>query len=296
MRNGVFLLLKQIPVIIGSVLLIIGSFCAFLERKKKGDKDNKKQIFPIIIEKKKNMMEKLKHIKAIAFDADDTLWALQNYFEEVEHEYCQLLSEFGSEKEISAALLETESKNMPDLGYGCKAFTISLVENAVKVSHGKVEANVIAQIVDLGKSLLHLDAKPLEGVEKTIACLKDRLIQNAGNASLKYKLAVFTKGELMDQENKLWRSGLQRYFDVVSIVSDKTPEAYRRLCRELEVSPAELVMVGNSFKSDIAPALKIGASAVHIPFHTTWAHEKTEEFEHPKLRRISRFEELLDVL
>ena len=156
------------------------------------------------------MLEKLKHIKAIAFDADDTLWALQNYFEEVEHEYCELLSEYGNEKEISAALLETEGKNMSDLGYGCKAFTISLVENAVKVSHGKVEANVIAQIVDLGKSLLHLDAKPLEGVEKTIACLKDRFIQNAGNASLKYKLAVFTKGELMDQENKLWRSGLQR--------------------------------------------------------------------------------------
>ena len=100
----------------------------------------------------------------------------------------------------------------------------------------------------------------------------------------------------MDQENKLWRSGLQRYFDVVTIVSDKTPKAYHRLCRELDVTPDELVMVGNSFKSDIAPALKIGASAVHIPFHTTWAHEKTEEFEHPKLRRISRFEELLDIL
>ena len=241
-------------------------------------------------------MDRFKDIRAIAFDADDTLWALQEYFEEVEHEYCELLSEYGKEKEISAALLETESGNMADLGYGCKAFTISLVENAVKVSKGKVSAYVIAQIIGLGKSLLHIDAKPLEGVEKTIACLKDRFLQNAGNASLKYKLAVFTKGELKDQENKLWRSGLQRYFDVVSIVSDKTPEAYRRLCRELEVSPAELVMVGNSFKSDIAPALKIGASAVHIPFHTTWAHEKTEEFEHPKLRRISRFEELLDIL
>lgn len=192
-------------------------------------------------------MEKLKNIKAIAFDADDTLWALQNYFEDVEHEYCELLAEYGKEKDISAALFETESKNMADLGYGCKAFTISLVENAVKVSHGKVEANVIAQIVDLGKSLLHLDAKPLEGVEKTLACFREMK---------KYKLAVFTKGELMDQENKLWRSGLQRYFDVVTIVSDKTPKAYHRLCRELDVTPDELVMVGNSFKSDIAPALK----------------------------------------
>ena len=122
--------------------------------------------------------------------------------------------------------IQTESGNMADLGYGCKAFTISLVENAVKVSHGKVEANVIAQIVDLGKSLLHLDAKPLEGVEKTLACFREMK---------KYKLAVFTKGELMDQENKLWRSGLQRYFDVVTIVSDKTPKAYHRLCRELDV-------------------------------------------------------------
>ena len=241
-------------------------------------------------------MEKLKNIKAIAFDADDTLWALQNYFEDVEHEYCQLLAEYGKEKDISAALFETESKNMPDLGYGCKAFTISLVENAVKVSHGKVEANVIAQIVDLGKSLLHLDAKPLEGVEDTLAKIHDMKQDSLclGKTERKYKLAVFTKGELMDQENKLWRSGLQRFFDVVSIVSDKKPDAYRHLCKDLEVKPEQLLMVGNSFKSDVAPALQIGASAIHVPFHTTWAHEKVEEYEHPKLRQISHFSEILD--
>ncbi len=244
--------------------------------------------------------KKIENVKAIAFDADDTLWALQDYFEEVEHEYCQLLAEYGKEKEISASLFEVETENMPLLGYGCKAFTISLVENAVKVSHGKVEAKVIAQIVGLGKSLLSIDATPLEGVEKTLARLYEmKSLLGDGDASKekrKYKLAVFTKGELKDQENKLWRSGLQRYFDVVSIVSDKTPEAYRRLCHELEVKPNELVMVGNSFKSDIAPALKIGASAVHVPFHTIWAHEKVEEYEHAKLRRISRFDELLELL
>lgn len=234
-------------------------------------------------------MDRFKDIRAIAFDADDTLWALQEYFEEVEHEYCELLSEYGKEKEISAALLETESGNMADLGYGCKAFTISLVENAVKVSKGKVSAYVIAQIIGLGKSLLHLDAKPLEGVEETLALLHEKKKEGRG-----LKLAVFTKGELQDQENKLWRSGLQRYFDVVSIVSDKKSEAYRRLCRELDVQPSELVMVGNSFKSDIAPALSIGCSAIHIPAQSIWAHEKTEEYEHPKLRRISYFKEILD--
>lgn len=262
-------------------------------------------------------MEKLDHIKAIAFDADDTLWALQNYFEGVEDEYCDLLADYGSKEEISAALFETESGNMADLGYGVKAFIISLVENAIKVSEGKASARLIGRIVEVGKSLLHVDAKPLEGVEKTLAKLREMRLSNnsdssdaseASDASIasiaskegasdrKYRLAVFTKGELMDQENKLWRSGLQRYFDVVSIVSNKTPEAYRHLCKELEVSPEQLVMVGNSFKSDIAPALKIGASAIHIPFHTIWAHEKTEEFNHERLRRISHFEEILEIL
>lgn len=229
-------------------------------------------------------MEKLNHIKAVAFDADDTLWALQNYFEDVEDKYCDLLTDFGSKDEISASLFETECGNMEDLGYGAKAFTISLVENAIKISNGQVSAQVIGRIVKLGKTLLHLDAKPLEGVESTLDSLRN------------YKLAVFTKGELKDQENKLWRSGLRRFFDVVSIVSDKTPEAYRHLCKDLEVTPGELVMVGNSFKSDIAPALKIGASAIHIPFHTTWAHEKTEEFNHERLRRITHFSEILEIL
>ena len=253
-------------------------------------------------------MEKLDDIKAIAFDADDTLWALQNHFEDVEDEYCELLADYGSKEEISAALFETESGNMADLGYGVKAFIISLVENAVKVSKGKASAQLIGRIVEVGKSLLHVDAKPLEGVEKTLAKLREMKGLNSLDGSddsnsleeatsdRKYRLAVFTKGELMDQENKLWRSGLQRYFDVVSIVSNKTPEAYRHLCKELGVTPGELVMVGNSFKSDIAPALKIGASAIHIPFHTIWAHEKTEEFNHERLRRISRFEEILEVL
>lgn len=254
-------------------------------------------------------MKKMENVKAIAFDADDTLWALQNYFEDVEDEYCDLLSDFGSKEEISASLFETETENMEDLGYGAKAFTISLVENAVKVSEGRVPAKLIGQIVRLGKSLLHLDAKPLPEVEETLAKLREATASQGELASecqgrlaserqgeRKYKLAVFTKGELKDQENKLWRSGLQRYFDVVSIVSDKTPEAYRRLCRELGVTPEELVMVGNSFKSDIAPALKIGASAIHIPFHTTWAHEKAEEFEHERLRRITHFGEITSLL
>ena len=234
-------------------------------------------------------MEKISNIRAIAFDADDTLWALQNHFEDVEQAYCTLLADYGSKEEISAALFDTETANMEDLGYGCKAFTISLVENAVKVSRGMVPATIIGKIVQLGKSLLHLEATPLPEVEQTLQHLYQA---KEGH----YLMAVFTKGELKDQENKLWRSGLHRYFDLVEIVSDKTPDAYRRLCSRMGIKPSELLMVGNSFKSDIAPALQIGAAAVHIPFHITWAHEQTTEYNHPRLRRITHFSEISDAI
>ena len=237
--------------------------------------------------------DKLQSIRAVAFDADDTLWELQNHFEAVEHEYCRLLAPWGSSEEVSAELFATETANMADMGYGCKAFTISLVENAVRISRGDVTGDVVGRIVELGRSLLHINATPLEGVEPTL-----RELYNLKNAKGKRRLqlALFTKGELLDQENKLHRSGLAPFFDVVSIVSDKTEKAYRDLCAELEVTPSELLMVGNSFKSDIAPALQIGAYAVHVPFRTIWAHEKTEEFEHERLWRFDSLQQLKCIL
>lgn len=232
-------------------------------------------------------------IRAIAFDADDTLWELQPYFAAVEHRYCQLLADYGTADEISASLFATETANMADMGYGCKAFCISLVENAIKVSHGAVSGDTIGRIVALGKSLLHLDATPMEGVSDTLANLHSMRNESGER---RFRLAVFTKGELLDQENKLHRSGLARYFDVVSIVSDKTQVAYRHLCSQLGVRADQLLMVGNSFKSDVAPALEIGAWAVHVPFHTLWAHEQTEEYEHERLRRIANIREIIGLL
>lgn len=248
-------------------------------------------------------MKPFHDIKAIVFDADDTLWALQNYFEYVEEVYCSLLEEYGSKDEISASLFATETDNMEDLGYGVKAFIISLVENAIKVSDRKVSAELIGRIVNLGKSLLHLEATPLPEVEDTLKLLKEKCKTRLETESKEnspsdgaLKLAVFTKGELKDQENKLKRSGLLKYFDYVSIVSDKTPQAYHQLCKELNVLSDEMVMVGNSFKSDIAPALEIGSYAIHIPFQTIWEHEKTEEFEHERLRRITHFSEIIPII
>ncbi len=232
-------------------------------------------------------MEKFANVKVIAFDADDTLWDCQSYFDEVEREYCRLLAPFAPADEVSASLFRTEEANMALLGYGCKAFVLSLIENAVAVSGGRVGGGVIGELLRLGKRLLELPATPLPGVEETLARLHER-----GDR----RLVVFTKGELLDQQNKLRRSHLERYFHHVEIVSDKTERAFLSLCRRLRVAPASVLMVGNSLKSDVAPALAAGAQAVHIPFHVTWRLEQVEDFEHTRLVRIDRFGQLLDCL
>lgn len=226
-------------------------------------------------------------LRLLAFDADDTLWDCQSHFVEVEREYCDILADYGDAEAVSNSLFAVETSNMPLMGYGCKAFVISLVENALKISHGQITADKIGRIVEIGKSLLDIDAKPLPEVEQTLKALKD---------TNRYKMVMFTKGELLDQENKLRRSGLGQYLDGYEIVADKTPETFLALCRHNGVEPSEMAMIGNSFKSDIAPALKIGARAFHIPFHVMWKLEQTAEYGHPNLVRLSHFGELVEKL
>ncbi len=155
------------------------------------------------------------------------------------------------------------------------------------MTDGQVTGDVIGHIVAEGKELLHFPTTPLDGVVETLRVLREEQKENG------YKMVVFTKGELQDQQNKLIRSGLQPYFDDVVIVSDKTEEEYRRLCRLFEVNPNEMVMIGNSLKSDIAPALAIGAHAIHIPFHVVWQMEHFEPIEHDRMITISSMKELL---
>lgn len=229
----------------------------------------------------------LKPFKVIAIDADDTLWDCQSHFDNAEAAYCQLLADYNDAKHISDALFETEKLNMPSLGFGTKAFTLSLLETAIKVSGGSLSGKVVAEILQLGKALLSFPTTPLPGVEDTLIALNER------KGGEDYRLVVFTKGELQDQENKLKRSGLANYFDDVVVVADKTEEEYRHLCVNNEIRPSELLMIGNSFKSDIAPALAIGAYAVHVPFSVAWKMELAETFDHERLTTIENFKDLI---
>ena len=226
----------------------------------------------------------MQDIKYIAFDADDTLWDCQGHFERVMQELYTLLAPWVDRETAADELFATERKNMPLMGYGTKAFSLSMIETALRVSRHQIDARQLAWLQDECYSLLNLPATPLDEVEFTL-----KTLQLQG-----WPMAVFTKGELLDQEHKLQRSGLADYFEHVEITSDKTEHEFRELCRHLDIEPEELLMVGNSLKSDITPALAIGAAAVHIPFHVTWELEHSEHFEHPRLRHINHFSELLD--
>lgn len=228
-----------------------------------------------------------KLIKVIAFDADDTLWTNEPFFQEVEKQYTDLLKPYGTSEEISAALFQTEMKNLRLLGYGAKAFTISMVETALQVSQQKIAAEDICRIIDLGKSLLEMPIELLPGVKETLKALKEK-----GN----YKLVVATKGDLLDQENKLERSGLAPYFDHIEVMSDKTEKEYRRLLNILQIAPSEFLMIGNSLKSDIQPVLSLGGYGVHVPFEVMWQHEVVDTFTHDHLKQIKGVDELLSLL
>ena len=225
----------------------------------------------------------MKRWRVIAFDADDTLWDCQSHFDAVEKQLYRLIEPYCADP--ARELFLTESANMADLGYGCKAFTISIIETGLRVGGCRIDAAQLSTLLAACKQLLHLPATPLPGVEDTLAQIGDG-----------YRKVVFTKGELQDQENKLRRSGLLKYFDGVEITSDKGEPEFVALCKHQHVDPSELLMVGNSLKSDIAPALAIGAWAVHIPFYVTWQLEDIKDFDHPRLQKIARFSDLLEII
>lgn len=206
----------------------------------------------------------MNRIQVIAFDADDTLWDNETYFQQAEAEYCRLLAHVLPAEDVSRELLCTETQNVALYGYGAKSFTLSMIETALRITRGQVTGDTIARIIELGKSLLDMPVVPLPGVEDTLAHL-------AGA----YTLAVATKGDLLDQQRKLARSGLAAHFDHVEIMSDKRTDDYRRLMHTLRCPPEAFLMVGNSLRSDVEPVLAAGAWAAHVPFRLTWAHEQT---------------------
>jgi len=205
-------------------------------------------------------------IKVVGFDADDTLWVNEPYFRDAEKKFCQILLPYMNETETSVELFKTEIENLEIYGYGAKAFILSIIETALRISDGKISAVEVGRIIDLGKSILNQPLELLEGVENVLKQLQG-----------KYKLILVTKGDLLDQERKLQKSDLIGYFHHIEIMSDKHENNYKKLLARLDIQPHEFLMVGNSIKSDILPVVNIGSKAIHIPYHVTWQHENHHE-------------------
>jgi putative hydrolase of the HAD superfamily len=208
-------------------------------------------------------------IKVIGFDADDTLWVNETYFREAEEEFTSLLEHYETKNKIDQELFRTEIGNLELYGYGIKSFTLSMIESALDISNNKVSQTTLSKILDLGKKMIAHPVELLDDVEEVLSVLSE-----------KYRLIVLTKGDLLDQERKLDRSGLSKYFHHVEVLSDKKEVNYKNLLDHLEIGIGEFLMVGNSLKSDVLPILALGGQAVHVPFHTTWAHEEVDPASH----------------
>lgn len=209
-----------------------------------------------------------KNIKVIAFDADDTLWVNETYFREAEHKFAKLLAAYETENKIDQELFKKEINNLQFYGYGVKGFVLSMIECALELSNYNINQKSIETILNIGKEMLEKPIDLLDGVEDVLKTLQQ-----------KYKLIVATKGDLLDQERKLEKSNLLTYFHHIEVMSDKKEKDYKKLIKHLDIKPSELLMIGNSLKSDVLPLIKIGASAIHVPFHTTWVHEEVSKEE-----------------
>lgn len=220
-----------------------------------------------------------KKIKVIGFDADDTLWVNETYFREVEEEFSSLLEDFETKNMIDQELFKMEMKNLEIYGYGIKGFVLSMIESALELSNNTVSQATLSKILNLGKKMILHPVELLDGVKEVLEQLNEN-----------YRLVVLTKGDLLDQERKIERSGLTKYFHHIEVLSDKKEENYINLLDHLEIDVKEFLMIGNSLKSDVLPIINIGAQAVHVPFHTTWQHEevsiKKDDFKYLKINTL----------
>jgi putative hydrolase of the HAD superfamily len=202
----------------------------------------------------------------IAIDADDTLWHTERLYVDAQARFARLLARYHSPDWINQSLDQAESRNIAHFGYGIKSFALSMIETAVELTEGRISGQDIQVIIDLAKEMLGSQVELLEHVAETIPRLAE-----------KTPLMLVTKGDLLDQESKIARSGLGEYFQQIEVVSDKTSESYARLLKRHSILPERFLMVGNSLRSDILPVLELGASAVLIPYDLTWVHEQAEK-------------------
>lgn len=201
-------------------------------------------------------------IALVGFDADDTLWRSQDYFDAAQVEFERIISAYVDLTDIGRQLYEYEARNIAIFGYGVKGMVLSMVEAAVAITDARITATDIHHIVQLGKELLRHPVEVLPGVREAVEAIASDV-----------PVVLITKGDLFHQEAKVRDSGLADLFGRIEIVSEKDPQTYARVLREFDIHPSQFLMIGNSLRSDIAPVLELGGWGIHVPYHVTWVHE-----------------------
>jgi putative hydrolase of the HAD superfamily len=223
-------------------------------------------------------------ITTIAFDGDDTLWANEDLFQEIEEQFHAMLLSRHDRERIKSLLLATERRNLELFGYGAKGFTLSMIETALELAGEELSSAEVSQILQWGKELIDARRHPLDGAAETVAAL-------AGD----YELLLITKGDLVEQRRKVQASGLTDHFAAVEILAEKDAFHYRQILDRRGVHPTSFAMVGNSLRSDVLPVVELGGFGVHVPYHVTWAHETVElppGLPRSRYRRLDRLADL----
>ena len=209
----------------------------------------------------------------IALDADDTLWHTEPLFVRAQERFRAILARYPGAAPTDADLYARESRNIRYFGYGSKGFVLSLIETAVELTNGEIVGRDIQEIVDLAKEILDTPLELLEGATEVVEALAPT-----------HRLLLITKGDALEQEGKVARSGLAEHFTAVEVVGEKDEAAYRRVFARHRFDVSRVLMVGNSLRSDVLPVVRLGGMAAHVPYPTTWLHEVVaaeEAAEHP---------------
>lgn len=221
----------------------------------------------------------------IFFDADDTLWENEQFFRDAEVQFAELLREYTSPEGVQEMLWHKQEENIPLFGYGSKTYMIGMTDAAMELCGGHLPDRIYYGIKRIITGLAYHDFTILDGVEETLEALYGH-----------YTMVVATKGDAPEQMNKYRTSGLARYFHHCEVMENKNESNYLELAAKNHLDPEQILMVGNSVKSDIVPVVNIGGTAIHTPHEVVWVHELMDLPESDKVIEVKNIRGIVDFL
>ena len=222
---------------------------------------------------------------AIFIDADDTLWENERYFCNAEAQFIELLKDYTGPEGVQQMLLQKQEENIPLFGYGSKTYLIGMTDAAMDLCGGRLPENIYYGIKKIITDLAFHKLEIIDGVVDTLEALQGR-----------YKLIVATKGDLTEQMGKFRISGLAKYFHHCEVMENKDEKNYLELAAKHDMDPSRMLMIGNSVKSDIAPVVNIGGTAIHTPHEIVWVHEMMDMPQSDRIIEVKNIKEVLKFL